>query len=1128
MRWDAEVPADARQREAADPALTFWLSANAGSGKTRVLIARVARMLHGGTPPQRILCLTYTKAAATEMQNRLFDLLGEWAMKPDAELVKAMRKLGIETSADADELARARRLFAQAIETPGGLRIQTIHSFCATLLRRFPLEAAVAPGFREMDEAKTAELRALVLEELARSDRASTLETLGASLGDDGVMKLIEEICKLGPEFRTGWSDDDLRRTVGLAPGITKETALAEALGADGADVIAAALPFLEAGSTRDKELAAKLGAAIVTAPDATTLDRLFDAVLRVEKDEWFVKTTGRPTKDTSAKMGPALVEGLADLAERVLAARHVCNELDAVKRAGQLRDFAQAYLPLYEAAKAEQGLLDFDDLIVKSFDLLSNPSVAQWVLYRLDGGLDHILVDEAQDTSPLQWRVIERLTEEMTAGLGGRERARTLFVVGDKKQSIYSFQGADLAEFDRMRQRLTDRMSPQLNWNEGELSHSFRSATAILTLVDLVFTEAQHRALGGQIAHIAFNEDRPGRVDLWAPEPKSEKPKPEDYFAPTFLRAEPDENDRLARRIAREIRAIIDRKTRITQRDGVVRPVHEGDFLILVRRRTKLTDLILRACKAEGLAVAGADRMELTSDRAVRDIVAFLSFLALPEDDLSLATALRSPLFGWSEEELFDLAARRPEGAHLWQALREARDRHAGTLEVIDDMLDKADFLRPHDLIDRALTRWQMREKLIGRLGSEAEEGIDELLTQALSYETADIPSLTGFLIRLDSIGAEARRRFDAGSRAIRIMTVHGAKGLEAPIVILPETAKSTTNAVRQPLILTEPGKPPLFRVARGMAPPAVRERMDELVRRNEEERLRLLYVALTRPESWLIVAAAGDTGTGAESWYGLVEDAMKRAGAETPTDTDEPWVMRLQNKAWPEPDAAPDALPAAAPGAPPAWLTAPSVPPVTPPRPGTPSGLPGAKALPGEAGVPEDVAKLRGTRLHLLLETLPLWPEAEWPGIAEALIASGPDAATSAETVSVLAEATAVLRSPEMTPFLGKGSLSEVTVSGPVPDLGGQLFIGAIDRLVVGPDRVVALDYKSNAVVPDRPEDVPEGILRQMGIYAALLQQTYPGRAVETAIFWTSAGRLMPLPPEIVRSALLSTPIP
>lgn len=1102
--------ASERQVQAADPAASTWLSANAGSGKTRVLTDRVARLLLRGVPPQRILCLTYTKAAASEMQNRLFARLGEWAMLDDDRLADALLAMGAVDRVDPAMLRRARRLFAAAIETPGGLKIQTIHAFCAGLLRRFPLEAGVSPGFTEIEERTATLLRDAVIEEIA--ERAPlALDAVARHAPADGVEKLAAEILRHREALSVPREESVIKAMFGLAPDDDVAQLIAAVFVGDEVALLAQVIPLLKAGSVTDKKAAEKLRNMSLNGWLVTDLEALEGIFLTgAGAAAPFTAKIGKfPTKATQTALGP-LQNRLEALMLRVEAARPRRLAVAAALRTQALHDFAQVFLPAYAARKARQGWLDFDDLILRAQALLSDPSVAQWVLWKLDGGVDHILVDEAQDTSPAQWHVIERLTQEFTAGTGAEAAERTVFVVGDKKQSIYSFQGADLAAFDRMRAHFSARLGEMgVPLAELLLEHSFRSSNAVLRLVDETFDHVRGRGLGGPVHHIAFRSAMPGRVDLWPVVPKAESDEDRDWFDPVDIVTDEHECARLARRTATEIARMLTEGTPIPGPDGA-RQVQAGDFLILVQRRSELFYHLIRACKAAGLPIAGADRMNLASELAVKDLTALLAFLNLPEDDLALAGALRSPLLGYSEDALFRVAHGR--AGTLWQALRAVGGE---ALEIVSDLLNSADFLRPYDLLERILTRHGGRRRLMSRLGIEAEDGIDALLSQALSYERTEVPSLTGFLTWLQSGEVQIKRQLDSGSGLIRVMTVHGAKGLEAPIVILPDSAKRQPGRGRSLCAL------PCGGVAWAMAardnPPALAVAREAEAVAQAEERDRLLYVAMTRAESWLIVAAAGEIGDGV-CWYDRVADAMAHAGAE-PRTFHFGAGQRLQHGGWPEVAAAaedPPALPAPLPG----WACAPPPPVLRTAALLSPSNLGGAKALAGEgATLSEDPAMRRGRQLHRLLEHLPDWPRAEWPAMAAALLQAGEDSEPDARArATLLIEAQRVLDTPDLAPLFAPGALVEVEITA---DIAGRRMLGTIDRLIVASDRVLAIDYKSNMVVPPAPDAVPEGLLRQMAAYRAALAQIYPERRIEAALLWTAQARLMQLPATLLDAA-------
>lgn len=629
-----------RQVDAARPMASTWLAANAGSGKTRVLTDRVARLLLDGVLPEHILCLTYTKAAATEMQNRLFKRLGGWAMLDDDGLRAELIKLGVESDLHAEFLRSARTLFARAIETPGGLRIQTIHSFCSSLLRRFPLEAGVSPQFKEMEDRAAEMLRADILDQMSDGPDAHLVQAIAPFLPGDDSESLLAEMCHMRDAFVPGLDDSAIRTAYGLEDTASLDALVADVFLGDTVEMLGELVPLLKSSGKNDQKAADKL--AVVQSADVTALTLLESVLLTgaSAKEPFSAKIGAFPTKGLREGAMAGYMGRLEDLMRRVEQARDQRLALQAVQKDIALHHFARVFLPAYEDAKLRRSWLDFDDLITRARDLLNDPAVAAWVLYRLDGGIDHILVDEAQDTSPVQWQVIERLAQEFTSGEGARaDVQRTIFVVGDKKQSIYSFQGADPSEFDRMRDEFAQRLSQtEAPLSSMVLEHSFRSAEPILRLVDNTFEHAGASGFSADQKHRAFKDRMPGRVDLW---PLVESVKDETdgaWFEPLDRQATTHHSVILAKRIARFIRETIEAQTPLPIEKGFsgeyeARPVHAGDFLILVRSRSRLFKEIIRACKQEALPIAGADRLKVMAELAVRDIIALLSFLSTPED---------------------------------------------------------------------------------------------------------------------------------------------------------------------------------------------------------------------------------------------------------------------------------------------------------------------------------------------------------------------------------------------------------------------------------------------------------------------------------------------------------------
>lgn len=1114
--------ATAAQVRAAQPDLSTWLAANAGSGKTRVLTDRVARLLLEKVEPQHILCLTYTKAAASEMQNRLFRRLGEWAMLDDVNLLKSLNELGVEGKIDRDRLRQARTLFARAIETPGGLKIQTIHSFCAALLRRFPLEARVSPQFVEIEDRAAELLRAEVVDNMADGPDAHLVQALAQYYTGEDFTQLTKAVVQHKDRFQYPMDLAGALNLFDQPPDISEASILASVFLGEEQDLIDQIIPPMRAKGGNDEKAALRL---------AVLQDQNLDALPLLEavfltgpnaKLPYSAKIGNFPTKATQQQLG-ALMPVLEAFMLRVESARAARIGLNAARKALALNGFARRFITFYEEQKMLRGWLDFDDLINRARALLNDEKVAAWVLFRLDGGIDHILVDEAQDTSPAQWDVIRKLADEFTSGQGARaDERRTIFVVGDKKQSIYSFQGADPREFDRMRAEFRKRMDAAGQRLQDEtLLYSFRSSAAILRTVDQAFSEHGDAGFAAAEEHIPFKSALPGRVDLWPVIPKTEEAEEDRaWYDPVDRKGAQHHTVILASQVAEQIKKMIDRGETIPvdeEKPGSFarRALRAGDFLILVQRRSELFAEIIRACKNAGLDIAGADRLKVGGELAVRDLAALLSFLAMPEDSLSLATALKSPIFNWSEQDLFDLAHKRTED-HLWQALRHHADDYPATLEILRDLRRNVDFLRPYDLIERILTRHRGRQNLLARLGAEAEDGINALLSQALAYERNAIPSLTGFLIWMETDNLEIKRQIDSAFDQIRVMTVHGAKGLEAPVVILPETGRRDIR-IRDEILMID-GKA-TWKTPADEMPVAMQNTVAALREAEERERLRLLYVALTRAEKWLIVAACGELPRSANSWYQITERALEAAGAVT-EEFQGLTIKRLSHKDWTDLPLKDGERKTSETVEPEPFYNEPAPRPAATLETVSPSDLGGAKALPGEKGRSDEAAKAYGTLVHRFLEHM----AAAYPEDRNALVQRlhSPDC-TPEDHNEARAEAMKILESDALRFLFGPETLSEVAITAP---FGEKRLHGFIDRLIFSNDEIMAVDFKTNRMVPDRPEACPDGILRQMGAYLDGLRQIYPDHTISVAILWTHTAQLMVLPHDIVREAIESTP--
>ena len=701
---------DELQRRAADPRTSAWVAASAGTGKTSVLTNRVLRLLLEEKRPSSILCLTFTRAAAAEMGNRLARRLSHWASAGDAALTADLTRL-LGVAPNDEKIRHARRLFAIVLDAPGGLAIETIHGFCQSLLRRFPLEAKVPPHFQVMEERDAAELMTAARETvLARSSTggdsslAAALDTVTAVTGERAfidVMRIVVSergrLARIARQFGSlAGAAAALRQTLGLTPDASEVQVIAVATADaafDGA-ALRAAVGALNEGAKSDRLKAELMAPFLAAEPGArpALLGPWCEAFLTSDG-----KPLARPCTQGVEDAAPGTKAALVAEAQRLVAVNQRRRATRTATATAAMLALAEAQLNEYRVHKAARGLLDYDDLILGALRLLED-SAPSWVHYKLDQGIDHVLIDEAQDTNPDQWAVVEHLTGDFFSGRGiHAEGARTVFAVGDVKQSIFGFQRADPTQFPAMRDRFA-RAVPAAHgrWELVALNTSFRSAPAILEAVDMVFARAEAKdgvaEPGETIRHTSARDGAAGSVELWPtvdPQPREEV-RP--WVPPTRRVPGDDPQARLARLLGERIRAMLDGE-RLEARGAPIRP---GDILVLVRRRTPFVDALVRALKALGVPVAGADRMVLTEQLAVMDLMALGNVLLLPEDDLTLAAVLKGPLIGLSEDELFALAWNRT--GHLWDALRarahasDADSPYAGAWARLTELLALAD----------------------------------------------------------------------------------------------------------------------------------------------------------------------------------------------------------------------------------------------------------------------------------------------------------------------------------------------------------------------------------------------------------------------------------------------------
>ncbi len=1131
------------QTTAARPDASVWVSASAGSGKTKVLADRVLRLLLAGTRPERILCLTFTRAAAAEMQNRIRGLLGRWAAESGDALASDIGTL-VGAAADESALERARGLFAEVLEAPGGIGIMTIHAFCQSLLSRFPLEAGVVPHFEVMDERETAEAIAEARDSVLTLADGETGLSLAAGrimtlVGERDFLELLGGVTRERGRIRRLLDDsggragaaERTRRALGLAEGETVRKLLARfcARDTDHLWTVAAGLLGRYAGTLSEEELRALAddGNGSAGATDRRNARAVMDWIGNPAPESFddyalvYLTRAGEPRRrlgpPKSLERMPRLEETLRDEAAEV---HEVAKRRKAIRTAtstGDLLVVADAILAHYERHKRRRAVLDYDDLILRARALVER--AAPWVMFKLDGGIDHVLIDEAQDTNADEWAIVGAITEEFFSGEGARDTRRTVFAVGDEKQSIFGFQGAAPDEFARMKELVSGRAADAgLPWEEVPLARSYRSVPPVLRAVDIVFAgEAAKGVSAVPVSHVSHRGGQAGLVEVWPPVMPPEDGGKASWEFPAL----PDQRapeERLARAIADRIAAWIRTGERLP---GRARPIRAGDVMVLVRRRSAFIDHLMHALKVRGIAVAGADRMVVADQLAVQDLVALAAFALLPEDDLNLAAVLKGPLVGFGEEQLFEACHGR--SGRLWRALRNRAERDgdaARAVGLLTGLLDRADRTPPFEFLTHVLETLQGRARIVARLGEQANDPIDELLTLALFHERSQAPSLQGFLRWFAEGGAEIKRDLDRSDRdEVRILTVHGAKGLEAPIVFLPDTMR--TPRADRGMLWGDAGDGEVM-----LWPPRASDRVEaaeafagEAKRRQDEEYRRLLYVAMTRAEDRLYVCGYGTRQKPPENcWYNLVWNGLADLAESfefEAGDGDFGWTGTGLSLSSPQ-ESAPDRRedPGAADAAVedlPGWAdeAAPDEP--APSRPLAPSLLderePAARS---PLGSDRGRAFRRGLLIHHLLQMLPGVEPGARRGVARRFLESPSHGLDEDAIPEILEAAFGVLDHPDWQPLFGPGSRAEVPVAGVVD---GTAISGRIDRLVVEPGRVRVLDFKTNRPAPRRVGDVPVGYLRQMAAYRALIAKVYENHEVECGLLWTDGPRLMTL---------------
>lgn len=1113
--WKAEKEhrgklATEQQHRAAQPHRSVWVEASAGTGKTQVLSDRVLRLLLNGVSPARLLCITYTKAAAVEMNSRVAKKLSEWAVISDEELdtqlCALLGKLPDNFEKHQKLIAMARRLFAVLLDTPGGMKIQTLHSFCQEILKRFPIEAKISPYFEVMDDREKYEIlenikqNMLVTSDISKDKGiAEAIGYLTAHVSESTFSDLMSVVTNNAGKIirlfalypQKSELLTELARRLDVVPTLTEDKVKRQWLDSLDVNMLRKMSEAWRQGGVSDADRAEQLSHLL----EKNFAIRDYDVFHSI----FLNKNGSLPAKYATKKVldiYPLLQEEANQIGVSLLEAD---NKLAGVRLFTSTKAvilLAQELIESYQRYKFEHAKMDYDDLIMLTKQLLEDKSVADWVLFKLDGGIDHVLIDEAQDTSPSQWEIIRSLTQ---AFFDGSRDNRTVFVVGDRKQSIYSFQGADPREFDKMRQYFKAHAH---SFDEVNLDISFRSTAAVLDSVNTVFQNDIARQgvvpAGQTLLHVPYRGGEGGRVEIWPLVEAENDENSEAWLPPVERQTIASTSSRLAKMIVNRIKQMVGKE----ELPSKGRKFQYRDFMILVQRRNAFVDEFVQECQSSGVAIAGADRIKLSQQIAVQDLISLGKFLLLPTDDLTLAEVLKSPLFGLTDDDLFELCYHRG-ATPLWTRLCDNK-RYEPCVVVLQQLLNMADYVRPYELYAYVLGKLDGRQKFEERMTGEVHDGLDEFLTLTLTFEQDHIPTLQGFINWIVQDEVEIKRELEQGDMdAVRIMTVHGSKGLQAPVVILPDTVRVVNSKKEMGMLWDEVFYFPLSSgdYEENCLRVKEQEKQDTL-----DEYRRLLYVALTRASDYLFICGyCQNTQPKDDCWYELCSRSLAKIASqqdnmlvyETPQQIE---VSQQDSQTKSEIEFS---LPQWVRDLP--QIESPLAKPYTPSQ---PDETDEEDALFSPLVNDNGHRYRRGIVIHRLLQFLPDVQTNDKSAVIKEYLRQNATDFTSVQQEKITQEVLSLITDERFSPLFSSNSKAEVPIMG---EVNGKIISAQLDRLVVLEDEVWVVDYKTNRPAAQTADEVQAVYVKQLATYKALLESIYPQKRVRTFILWTDTAQIM-----------------
>lgn len=1059
------------QKQTLDPHFSCWVEASAGTGKTTVLINRVLSLLLSGSQATDILCLTFTRAAGAEMENRLRDKLQRWATLDEDNLKEELRDF-LGPSFSDKILKKSKTLFRDVLSSSHGIRIQTIHGFCQSLLRMFPLEIGLFPHFRVMSDIEKKQLMEESHVRLWHELQEKEINFVATYFSEEQFCHFLN-FCVEHKESLHQTTEADLAKNLRSTLAFYEEAIDEKSFSYSQAEVrekvmacgesrikICQGLMNFEPGVAEERDYIFNDYKSLFLTAEGTIRKKLF-------------------SKDFEKKF-PDIAAVLSNEANRVFLFHQSILKQKILERSDVLAHIGLKFINIYESLKSKNAWLDYEDLIIKARDLLRQSDMKPWILEKLDYKLNHILVDEAQDTSQIQWDLVLALIEEFYTDVTQNE-SRTFFVVGDLKQSIYSFQGACPSTFQKAKESFQKLPRHRMI----DLSLSYRTTPEILKFVDTSLSQIRaNQPQSSVFFHESSRQNDRGMVELWPLVCAEKKQKLKEWDIPRTSYQAKDSRHLLAQKIAAHLKGWFRRGEFLESKNRLLEP---KDIMILVRRRDSFMEELVKALKENSIPVTGLDRMILTEQLVIKDLLCLCDVLLLPQDDLSLATLLKSPFFGLTEEDVFQIC-QRPAHQSLWESLLQSSFSEVG--QQILFLQDKFIHQSIYSFFSFVLGEWGGRKLLLERLGSEIEEVLEEFLSLCLLYEETQGVDLQQFVCWIRQQNIEIKRSQEqTEENQVRIMTVHGAKGLQAPVVILPDTTQIPTS---HHSLKYHKHSNVLVWADREMQQLS---ELEDIFDKNEDlqEYHRLLYVAMTRAEDRLYIGGWGEEEKlDPNSWYAILSETMRSLGRAETTEGDDT-VFRYGRLLKSQKAEGKSPVPAVTPYSP-EWLTKKWT-------------EPSAKDVCFKPRDSSSAQQEKGDIIHKILQ----WIIYADPVRRSALVQNYLDSLFIPDEMKsqIKASMEKVFSNQDFCELIQKETKTEVPILG---QWQNQKQKCVIDLIVVddAAKTVHIVDYKTGVFLDDYRHTPPTDYVRQLSLYKKVVQDIYPTHTVSSSLFWIESGCL------------------